>query len=653
MRSCPPADALERLLAEGLGAAERDALEAHVEGCPACQGALARLAGGADPPGGWPPPQGEAMPPDRPDPAFLARVKQALARDGAGSGAAPSEAGGAWTQQDGGRAGPAADWPAVPGYEVLAELGRGGMGVVYLARDLGLKRLAALKMLPHRAHDVPDRLARFRAEAEAVARLRHPHIVQIFTWGEHHGRPYFVMEYVEGGSLDQAVGGRPQPPADAARLVLLLARAVDAAHQQGIVHRDLKPANVLLAPPADEPALNTAYGCPRVSDFGLARLPDSATQTASGTLAGTPPYMAPEQAAGRTKEVGPGTDVYALGAILYELLTGRPPFKGSSDLETLELVRTRPPRPVRDLRPDVPPALEAVCHRCLAKEPGRRYPTAAALADALRSHLSGGPAPADAGGPAPGRTAPPPATAARVWRRRRVAAGGLLLAASLVAAGALFFRPRGVSPEPVPAPLKGWIDVRVWKREQGKPSGPGQRLHQPGVLPLTAGDHLRIEAELNRPAYLYVVWLDSAGKATPIHPWRDQDWGKRPADEAPQPALAIPVGEGMAGPLGKSPSGVESILLLAREGPLPAGEDEKLVALFAGLPPQGALPDPRAAAWFENGELVRDQEGRGAIQIGRPAAVDDPVLRTRRLLRGGLRRLFPYTRAVCYGFQGG
>jgi hypothetical protein len=531
--------------------------------------------------------------------------------------------------------------PALPGYEVLGRLGAGGMGVVLRARDLALKRLVAVKLLPPAA-PTAEGLARFRAEAEALARLRHPHVVQVYAAGEHGGRPYFVMEYVEGGGLDAVLGGRPQPTAEAARLVMLLARAVHAAHREGIVHRDLKPANVLLGPPADEPSLNTAYGLPKVGDFGLAKhLGEDQGLTAGGQVLGTPGYMAPEQAAGRPEDVGPPCDVYALGAILYELLTGRPPFRGRTVLETLDWVRTRPPTPPHELRPEVPPELEAICLRCLAKAPADRYPTALALSDDLSRFLAGRPAPV-----APHRRRAGPAVAAAV----------LLAAAGLVAVGLYAAWPRGGPPSAGPggdggppagraAPLKGWIDVRVWKSKDDAPL----RLHQPGALPLRAGDHLRVEAELTRPAYLYVVWLETTGKAVPKYPWRGNDWGDRPADEAPRDRLALPEAEGQAAPLGGSPSGVESILLLAREDPLPAGEDERLAAVFAGLPPQQGRQAPRLAAWFENGEAVED---RGAPHLDKASDVGDMVLRTQLLLRDKLRPLFGCTRAVCYGFQG-
>jgi serine/threonine protein kinase len=549
----------------------------------------------------------------------------------------------------------AAPLPSLPGYEVLGKLGEGGMGVVFRARDLALKRLVAIKQLLHPAPSA-EGLARFRAEAEALARLRHPHVVQVHAAGEQDGRPYFVMEYVEGGGLDQKVQGRPQPPADAARLVMLLARAVGTAHRQGIVHRDLKPANILLAPPADEPALNTAYGLPKVSDFGLSKtLGEDQGRTAGGTILGTPGYMAPEQAAGRPWEIGPATDVYALGAILYELLTGHVPFRGRSVLETLEQVRTQPPRPPRELRPDVPAALEAVSLRCLAKAPADRYPTAQALADDLQRY----PAAPAAASVAPTKVLPARRPSRPPLSRRHLAviAGGVM---GLLALAALIWWPRSSpAPQPpptepaaaAPAPLKGWVDVRVWKGP-GKPAGPGRRLHEKGVLPLREHDWVRIDAELNRPAFLYVIWLDSAGKATPIYPWRNENWRDRPDDERAVKRLALPGEDLDAAPLGGSPSGVESILLLAREERLPPAEDGALAAVFRGLPRQERLPDLRAAAWFERGELVRDEEDRGAMRIGQAEAVDDPVLRTQRLLRGQLGQMFSYTRAVCYGFQG-
>ncbi len=277
---------------------------------------------------------------------------------------------------------PGADLPAVAGYELLGVLGHGGMGVVYKAHQLSLKRLVALKMMRAGAYTDAEELDRFAREAEAVAQLRHPNIVQIYEVGKQDGLPYFSLEFVEGGSLADRLKGTPLPARSAAELIETLARAMHAAHQQQIVHRDLKPGNVLL----------TADGQPKITDFGLAkRLDVEISQTQSGALLGTPPYMAPEQAAREKGAIGPATDLYALGAILYELLTGRPPFQAASVFETLEQVCSQEPVPPSRLQPKLPPDLETICLKCLQKEPHKRYASAVALADDLNRFLTGEP----------------------------------------------------------------------------------------------------------------------------------------------------------------------------------------------------------------------------------------------------------------------
>ena len=270
---------------------------------------------------------------------------------------------------------------AVPGYEVLGELGRGGMGVVYKARQQALDRIVALKMILAGAHAGPEELARFRSEAEAVARLQHPNIVQIYEVGEHDGRPFFSLEFVEGGSLDRKLAGTPQPPREAAALVETLARAIHAAHQRGVVHRDLKPANVLL----------TADGTPKITDFGLAkRLGRRPGQTQTGAVMGTPSYMAPEQAAGKTQGGRAGRG---------RLRAGRDPLRAADrpaavpggDTRWTRCTRccTRSRSPPRQLQPKTPRDLETICLKCLQKEPAPRYATRRALADDLRRFLDG------------------------------------------------------------------------------------------------------------------------------------------------------------------------------------------------------------------------------------------------------------------------
>jgi eukaryotic-like serine/threonine-protein kinase len=275
------------------------------------------------------------------------------------------------------------EWPVIPGYEVLGELGRGGMGVVYRACQVNPKRPVALKLIRDGALAGPQQRARFRIEGEAAARMRHANVVALYEFGEHQGRPYFAMELVEGPSLDKHLAGQPQSISQAAELLRTLALAVGHAHAQNIVHRDLKPANILLS----------ADGIPKITDFGLAKRLDSQSTalTQEGAVMGTPGYMAPEQAAGRAGEIGPPTDLYALGAILYELLTGRPPFLADSWQQTIEQVLHDEPTPPAQLRPDVPSDLETICLKCLEKEPARRYASAGELADDLGRFLEGKP----------------------------------------------------------------------------------------------------------------------------------------------------------------------------------------------------------------------------------------------------------------------
>jgi serine/threonine protein kinase len=300
----------------------------------------------------------------------------------------------------------------VPGFEILRELGRGGMSVVYQARQQNLNRHVALKVLLAGGFAGPEEQVRFRTEAEALGRLQHPHIVPVYEVGEQAGRPYLVMEFVGGGSLAGFLAGTPLPIRPAAQLVATLARAIHYAHQRGIVHRDLKPANVLMqiidsrSEMESRPDLclaKTAIGnlqsaIPKITDFGLAKLlvgepgvSTSAGPTQSGAIIGTPSYMAPEQAAGRSREIAPAADIYALGAILYELLTGRPPFRAATTLETLLQVQTLEPVPPSRLCPNLPRDLATICLKCLEKEPRKRYGNAEALADDLSHFLVGEP----------------------------------------------------------------------------------------------------------------------------------------------------------------------------------------------------------------------------------------------------------------------
>ena len=341
-------------------------------------------------------------------------------------------------------AGRPAYWPEVNGLELVDVLGSGGMGVVFKARQLALGREVAVKFLrdAHRAE--PGRRERFAQEARAIARLRHPHLVKLYEFGEvpaaggAASQPYLVLEYVSGGSLAEVLRGSPQPPGEAARLVAILADAIHYAHQQGVIHRDLKPANVLLHAPEGNgegqsggvrgPRLSprrplTADLCAKVTDFGLAKLLAGGDLTHSGDVVGTPSYMAPEQAAGKSAPITAAVDVYGLGAILYEALTGRPPFAAATVDATLGLVRRDEPVSPRRLQPTVPRDLETICLKCLRKEAGRRYATAQDLGDDLRRFQGGAPV-----------RARPVGTTERVivWCRRKPSFASLLAALVLV-----------------------------------------------------------------------------------------------------------------------------------------------------------------------------------------------------------------------------
>jgi len=392
-RRCPTEDRLVALLDEALSPEEFREIEAHVADCAACQSTLERLN------------------------AFTWREWRLL--EAAEGGATPL-------------AGPRAE---IPGHEIREEIGRGGHGVVFRALDSRLDRVVALKMIRHGALAGDAERRRFLTEARAAARINHPHIIPIHAVGEYAGQPYFTMELAAGGGLDRRLAAGPIGVPDAARLVERLALALQSAHERGVIHRDLKPANILLADETLEE--------PRIADFGVARIADAQTgRTPSGLPFGTPGYMAPEQAVGRPDQVDARADVFALGAILYELLTGRPPFRGDSTFETLLHTREREPTPPSELRPLVPRPLEAVCLKCLRKPAEQRYQTAAQLADDLRRFLCGGAVRAEEGAETVGRRS--------VGRRHRrwAAIGAVILLAAGLAWGALPVS-RGTDASPV------------------------------------------------------------------------------------------------------------------------------------------------------------------------------------------------------------
>jgi tetratricopeptide (TPR) repeat protein len=358
-RDCVTEDDLRAFLLGDLPERLARAVGGHLEACPECEAAAQRLDELTDP--------------------IIRSLQRALGPDNDRNTPRAEDQGpstGVFDPQ------PSSLDPECPrrvaGYELLEELGRGGMGVVYKAHQTSPSRLVALKMILAGSYAEPARRSRFRAEGDATARLQHPNIVQIHEVGQHDGLPFLVLEYVGGGSLADRLNGMPQPARPAAELVEVLARAVHYAHTHGVVHRDLKPGNILLG----------EDGQPKITDFGLARH-ERPELTATGDVLGTPSYMAPEQAAGGRQPVGPPADVWALGAILYECLTGRPPFRATTPLETLEQVISQEPVAPAQLQGKTPRDLNTICLKCLQKDPARRYGSALELADDLRRFLDG------------------------------------------------------------------------------------------------------------------------------------------------------------------------------------------------------------------------------------------------------------------------
>lgn len=509
---------------------------------------------------------------------------------------------------------PAEEKPAIPGYDILEELGRGGMGIVYRAWHRGLNRTVALKMaLP----ELVD-LGRFRGEAEAAARLEHPHIVRIYDFGEHEGLPYFSMECVEGGTLAGRVFGQPLPVAEAVAMMETLARAVQYAHDRQVIHRDLKPSNVLLA----------RDGTPKITDFGLAKCLDrDRNLTESGAILGTLGYMAPEQAEGKTRAVGPAADLFALGVIFYEMLTGQAPFKADTWRETLERLRSKDPEPMSRWRSEIPSTVEAMCRKCLEKEPVRRYPNALALAEDLQRFQAGKTVPVIE----KERVLP-----ARESRLSKVVAALVLVGV----AGALAYLASRESSSTAHRATKPVVSaavaqpptlaVRLWRTDR--------YVDLIDRVPLHEADEVQIQVEVPRGLGATLFLLGSAGRLqrlaeiTPDRPARLLRFPE-------QAKHSIPV---------VGPAGTEVLLVCGRpSGPV---QLEEVQVLLTGTQPWPALPG-QAVLRLERNCVTVLQSGR---DFGAPRDRPDPegdVLRRLEELRLCLREHFELVEGLAFAHQ--
>jgi serine/threonine protein kinase len=388
--------------------------------------------------------------------------------------------------------------------------------------------------------------------------------------------------------------------------------------------------------------------------------------TQEGLAVGTPAYMAPEQAEGSGAAIGPAADVYSLGAVLYQLLTGRPPFTGKTTMSVLAQVLSAEPAPLRKLQPDVPAELEVICLRCLRKDPAARYRSAMALAEALQEYLGSA---SRGSGPTPPKRRLPGWI--RAGLRPQVALPGAVLAVILVAIGLspLWFAsrkppddPRTAETQPPPeskrkvpvdqpplkliVPYRGYIDLVV--SEEGNPNRQNLHLNDPGTRPTRFGDQIRLTAEVDTPAYLYVLWIDAGGNVQPVYPWEEGKWEKRPAKERPIKKLSLPEDLAEYWKMQVGPAGMETLVLLARATPLPAKVDIR--ASLVDLGPQ-ALNDKMDVAWFQNGKVVEDEPKR-APSLGKVYRKDNPAVRTQRKLWNRLHDEFPFMRAVSFPYLG-
>jgi serine/threonine protein kinase len=619
------------LLAVATGEPIASAMEQHLESCPACRERLERLRAELadlrrDFESGWINPLTEPDPAVNPDgkpssdgttldwisDPIATTVREPLSPEAVAAARERAERPG-----------------AIGKYLVVETLGGGTHGEVYRVIHPKLGKDMVLKLGRQPVGD--DEHASLVAEGRLLADIEHINLVRIYDLDFHNDRPFLVMEYVHGRNLEDYARDEPIPPRRAAELVAKLAAALAMVHGRGIIHRDIKPQNILI----DE------SGEPRLIDFGLARLRHAWSDLPDCIWGGTLAYMAPEQARREYDRISPRSDAFGLGGVLYFLLTGRPPFEGETTDEVWDRARRCQIDKEALGNAKVPRALGRICLKALAADPDRRYPSAAAFERALQRH--------------------------RILPMVRVVLSVVcaLAVVTPLVLNHVWPRPDAIpsqsshgliaNPSPSdPAPLHGGITL--WVDERGNTLRRGLWLHQPGAVPVKPGDEVRVEARVNRLAYLYLFWIGSDGKVAPLYPWKGQDWSQRPDHEAKVESLEVPEVIDETMPLPPSAPGLETLVLLAREhSPLPRDADTTLERDLAG-PQTTWLPEGmHTAVWLENDrEFSLDDQGNERTAPGpKTRHSDDVVLRIRELLRKKLPVLGEYHLAVIVPNQGG
>ena len=535
------------------------------------------------------------------------------------------------------------------GYRIVAVLGQGGMGRVYRAFEAELRRDVALKVMMPEAAAKPQARQRFLREARAMAAVQNDYVVPIYAVGEVNGVPFLAMPLLAGESLAARLNRDSLlPPDELRRLGREAAEGLSAAHAKGLIHRDVKPDNIWLE-----------AGTQRVKllDFGLARALDAADGlTQERTLLGTPAFMSPEQANGEPLDAR--TDLFSLGSVLYECATGKRAFAGKTLTATLVAVAEHQPPTAHGVNPSVAVELSDLIGWMMQKKAKDRPKSALEVVSAILSIESGTKKELRSGQSATKSIESIP------HRRRKftigcsvtIALGAVLFVVSIRALiqyqrdnQATVGKGSETAKPPIPGTLNAKLDLRVWKKDN--PSR-GLPIEDALALPLQAGDWMRVEAETNRPAFLYVIYVDAKGEASPLFPWRKYDWDDHPV-EVKQSRLHLPEDPLKdASPLTPGPSGIESVLVLARDEPLSAAEIGRLRGLFAQPPAQGKFDPLRGAVWLGAEERFGNAQDRARPDQDQSGTVLDPVERMRRLVRGELKGLAGDVRGVCYPFQG-